>query len=230
MATTRHVDRAPASVDVTLRMTVNERVQHAVMFVTFTLLAITGFIIHMPRVAIRELGLASAALFDVRSLLHRGCGVLLIAVSVYHLLYLVGTVRGRWQLWQLMPRGQDWHDFRQMVRHFRDPSVPAPRFGWYNYAEKAEYWALVWGSFIMALTGVVLWMEEWSPKIIIDVSTVIHRYEAILAVLAVVVWHFYHVHMAPEVFPSSPVWWSDREHHPPTHGQDEPSEAPDERH
>ena len=225
----RRVESPPQSVDVTLRMTVNERLQHAVMFVSFTLLAITGFVIHIPRGVIRTLGLASATLFDVRGLVHRGCGVVLMAVSIYHVFYLLFTERGRWQLREMIPGLDDWREMKQMLRHFRDPAVRAPRFGWYNYAEKAEYWALVWGTGVMALTGVILWMEEWSPKIVIDVATVVHRYEAILAVLAVIVWHFYHVHMAPEVFPTSPVWWSGRERHHGTNSDPDNEEADDER-
>jgi cytochrome b subunit of formate dehydrogenase len=69
---------------------------------------------------------------------------------------------------------------------------PAERFG---YVEKAEYWALVWGTVIMAVTGVVLWAEETAlrlmPKWGLDVAVVIHYYEAWLATLAIVVWHLY---------------------------------------
>jgi hypothetical protein len=80
-----------------------------------------------------------------------------------------------------------------------------PSYPKFNYAEKAEYWALVWGTVVMAVTGVALWahnlMLEYLPKWFTDVATAIHYYEAILATLAIVVWHFYAVIFDPDVYP-----------------------------
>jgi len=212
MAHHRHVSQVPAGIDAAVRLTGNERIQHAIMFIAFTLLAISGFMTHLPRAWVRVLGLASPAVFEFRGDLHRVCGIALCVVGIYHVAYLLGTRRGRWQLRELLPRKRDWLDFVATMRYYRRPSEhPQPEYGWYNYAEKAEYWALVWGTFIMAVTGFILWLEEYSPKIVIDVSAVVHRYEALLAVLAVLVWHFYHVHLSPEVFPMSPVWLTGRE-------------------
>ena len=77
-------------------------------------------------------------------------------------------------------------------------------------AEKAEYWALVWGSFVMIITGAMLIFTEtvlrlW-PKVWHDVAQVIHFYEAVLATLAIVVWHFYWVIFDPKEFPMNPAW------------------------
>ncbi len=73
----------------------------------------------------------------------------------------------------------------------------------------------------MTLTGFLLWFESMVPKLWLDIATVVHRYEAILAVLAIIVWHFYHVHWKPGVFPMSSVWLTGRiseeelrDHHP----------------
>ena len=206
MSDARRVANIPAGIDVGVRLSLNERMQHGVMFVSFTVLAISGFMVHLPRVAIVTLGLANPTVFEVRGTIHRISGIAMLVVSIYHVLYLLGTRRGRWQLREMLPRRSDWGDFRATMRHFRDRDAPRPTYGWYNYAEKAEYWALVWGTVIMALTGLILWLEELSPKIVIDVSAAVHRYEAILAVLAVVVWHMYHVHLSPEVFPTNPAW------------------------
>jgi hypothetical protein len=71
--------------------------------------------------------------------------------------------------------------------------------------EKAEYWAVVWGTIVMVVTGVMLWANNWSlqwlPKWILDVATYVHWYEAVLASLAIVVWHFYSVIFDPDVYP-----------------------------
>ncbi|MCZ6680206.1 MAG: hypothetical protein O7E52_23490 [Candidatus Poribacteria bacterium] len=122
---------------------------------------------------------------------------------------------------EFLPQKQNAADLRQMIRHYLNPETPAPQFGWYSDVEKVEYWALVWGVAIMTITGFLLWFESLFPRLLLDVATVIHRYEAILAVLAIIVWHFYHVHWRPEVFRMNPVWLRGRisveelrRHHP----------------
>lgn len=213
--THRRIPHAPAGVDPSVRMTLNERLQHLAMFLSFTLLATTGFAVHLPREGVRLLGESAPKVFDIRGGIHRFCGVVLVGVGIYHLFYLALTRRGRWQLRELLPRKQDLHDFSQMIRYYRCPeTVPKPIFGWYSYVEKAEYWALAWGTLIMGVSGFALWLEEYVPKVLLDVALVVHRYEAILAVLAVFVWHFYHAHLAPEVFPMSPVWLTGRAREP----------------
>jgi thiosulfate reductase cytochrome b subunit len=82
-----------------------------------------------------------------------------------------------------------------------------PRYRRFNYAEKAEYWALVWGTIVMAITGVLLWLNDWilahlpHPSSILTISTAVHFYEAILATAAIVIWHFYAVIFDPDVYP-----------------------------
>jgi hypothetical protein len=71
--------------------------------------------------------------------------------------------------------------------------------------EKAEYWALVWGGAVMGLSGLLLWANNlalrWLPKEVLDFATAIHFYEAVLACLAIVVWHLYLVVFDPDVYP-----------------------------
>ena len=84
----------------------------------------------------------------------------------------------------------------------------------FGYVEKAEYWAFMWGSTIMAITGFALWFENLSlrylPKWVTDVATVIHFYEAVLATLSILVWHLYWVVFDPDVYPMDTSWWSGR--------------------
>jgi cytochrome b subunit of formate dehydrogenase len=85
-----------------------------------------------------------------------------------------------------------------------------PRFGRYDYTQKAEYWALIWGSAIMVVTGLLLWFDNWVvrllPKGVLDVALVIHYYEAWLATLAILVWHLYSTVFSPHVYPMNPSW------------------------
>ena len=80
-----------------------------------------------------------------------------------------------------------------------------PRSPRYDYVEKAEYLALIWGTVVMAITGLILWFPNqftrFAPGWLVEVSEVVHFYEAWLAFLAIVVWHWFFVIMHPEEYP-----------------------------
>ncbi len=75
-----------------------------------------------------------------------------------------------------------------------------------------EYWAVVWGTVVMGVTGSLLWFENTFLPVIsnsgMDIATAIHYYEAILASLAIVVWHFYFVIYNPDVYPMNKAWFT----------------------
>jgi cytochrome b subunit of formate dehydrogenase len=110
-----------------------------------------------------------------------------------------------------------------------------PHLGRFSFMEKAEYWALVWGSVVMVITGFFLWFDNLAihlfPKGFLDVMLVIHFYEAWLATLAILVWHMYGTVFKPGVFPGNPSWVTGKmprdmyeEEHPAdveTHGAEE---------
>ena len=89
-----------------------------------------------------------------------------------------------------------------------------PRFGMFDYTAKAEYWALIWGTVLMTITGLVLWFPaittSWLPAWVVRVCEVVHFYEAILAVSAIVIWHFYFVIVSPREYPMSWIWITGR--------------------
>ena len=75
-----------------------------------------------------------------------------------------------------------------------------------------EYWAVVWGTIIMGVTGLMIWFKmdvtKFLPRWAVDVALTIHYYEAILACLAIIVWHFYHVIFDPDVYPLNWACWN----------------------
>ena len=77
-----------------------------------------------------------------------------------------------------------------------------------------EYLAEVWGTVLMAVTGFLLWFEtltlRWLPSWTLDLATVVHFYEAVLATLAILVWHFYAVIFDPLVYPMDSAWLTGR--------------------
>jgi len=141
----------------------------------------------------------------LRGWIHRLAAVVMVVLSFYHIGYMAFTPRGRFLLKAFAPSRQDWADRKDNFRFLLGKRGSPPEFDHFSYMEKAEYWALVWGTVVMALTGFLLWFENSSLKIfplwMMDVFTVIHLYEAWLATLAIFVWHFYYVIFNPEIYP-----------------------------
>jgi cytochrome b subunit of formate dehydrogenase/mono/diheme cytochrome c family protein len=206
------------------RMTVNQRLQHIMLFSSFIVLVLTGFALKFPTSWFAELlGLGER----LRGIVHRVAGVVLIATSLYHLVYSLVTRDGRRLLRDFLPVLKDATDVVGTLLYYLGLKSHKPEFARFNYAEKAEYWALVWGMFVMAGTGIMLWAKVFFgnllPRWWLDIATAVHFYEAVLATLAIVVWHFYQVFLDPDVYPMNWAWWDGKmslEHYQEEHGLD----------
>jgi cytochrome b subunit of formate dehydrogenase/nitrate reductase cytochrome c-type subunit/predicted DCC family thiol-disulfide oxidoreductase YuxK len=190
------------------RMTVNQRWQHLVLLSSFIILVITGFALKFPDTWFAHtLGMGE----HLRGIIHRIAGVVLIGAGIYHVFYLRLAREGRRLLRDIAPRPQDAFDVWNTLRYYLGLSSEKPKFGRFTYGEKAEYWALVWGTALMGLTGIMIWAKVWVGDLLarwwVDVATAVHFYEAILATLAILVWHFYQVFFDPDVYPMNWAWW-----------------------
>ncbi len=198
-----------------LRMTAHERVQHATLMLSFTMLVVTGFMLRYPEawwvVGIRN---ASVNAFEWRGWIHRIAGAVLLASGIWHAGYLLFTKPGRSLLLDLLPEKRDFTDPFAVLKYNLGLAPAKPAFGRFSYIEKTEYWAMMWGSILMGVTGVILWFDNTSiglfTKLGFDISRTIHFYEAILATLAIVVWHFYFVIFNPDVYPMNLAWLTGR--------------------
>jgi cytochrome b subunit of formate dehydrogenase len=191
-----------------VRMTVNQRWQHLILLTSFIVLVITGFALKFPESWFAHVfGMGE----HWRGIIHRVAGVVLIGAGIYHIFYLAKAREGRRLLRDLAPRPKDAFDALYTMMYYLGLRSEKPKFGRFNYAEKAEYWALVWGTALMGLTGVMIWAKVWVGDTLarwwVDIATAIHFYEAILATLAIVVWHFYQVFFDPDVYPMNWAWW-----------------------
>ena len=185
-------------------------VQHMTLALSFILLVITGFALRYPDTLwVKWTGLTFLS-EPVRSWSHRILGIGLIVFSIVHVLYILFARRGRDEFKAMLPNFQDLKDFRDNMSFHTWFTKRKPRFGRYDYTQKAEYWALVWGTGLMAITGLVLWFPvlatAWAPAWVVSISETIHFYEAWLAMLAIVVWHFFFVMVHPDVYPMSWIW------------------------
>jgi formate dehydrogenase gamma subunit len=192
-----------------LRMSLSQRMQHIILAVSFIVLAVTGFALKFPDSWIAK---ALGANEPFRRWSHRIAGVVLLLAGIYHVLYLLRTREGRQLVKDLLPVKKDVKDLTDSARYLTGLSTAKPKIGRFGYAEKMEYWAVVWGTIIMGVTGLMIWFKidvtKFLPRWAVDVALTIHYYEAILACLAIVVWHFYLVIFDPDVYPLNWACWN----------------------
>jgi len=197
-----------------LRMTFNERIQHFLLLSSFITLVITGFALKYPEAWWVAWGpkVFGQYAFELRGLIHRIAAVIMVAASIYHLLYVIFTQRGRKLVADLWFYRQDITDLLESLGYITGKKKDRPKLGRFSYIEKAEYWAVVWGTVVMGATGAVLWFQNIFLPIInvsgMDIATAIHWYEAILASLAILVWHFYFIFLNPDVRPMNKAWYT----------------------
>ena len=195
------------------RMALAERWQHGLLASSFLVLVYSGFALKFPESWLFRWFVELEAGYALRSWIHRGAAIVMVLVCLIHVAYLP-TRRGRAHLLAMLPRYQDVVEVFQNIRYLLGLRAEPPRFDRFSYIEKSEYWALIWGSVVMAATGFVLWFEneslQYLPKWALDLATIIHYYEAWLATLAIVVWHFYYVIFNPDVYPMNWTWLTGR--------------------
>ncbi len=206
------------------RMSNAQRFQHIVLLASFFTLVLTGFALKYPDSWFAHLLSLGE---KVRGITHRVAGVVLISVGIFHVVYVLVNKGGRQLLLDLLPEPKDAADVWGTMRFYLGFGREKPEFKRFNYAEKAEYWALVWGLIVMAATGIMLWAKvifgNLLPRWWLDIATAIHFYEAVLATLAIVVWHFYQVFFDPDVYPMNWAWWDGKvsfEHYREEHALD----------
>ena len=191
-----------------LRMSLAQRWQHAVLAGSFIILAVTGFALKFPD---SWLARAMGSSEPFRRWTHRIAGIVLLLAGIFHLIYLLVSKEGRRLVCDLFPVKKDLTDVLAAIRYLTGLSKEKPKIGRFGYAEKMEYWAVVWGTIIMGATGLAIWFKmdvtRFVPRWLVDVGLTIHYYEAILACLAILVWHFYHVIFDPDVYPLNLACW-----------------------
>ncbi len=179
------------------RMSRGFRVAHGLVMTSFIVLAYSGFALTYPGAWWAEPLVHWEETIALRGWVHRVAAVVLVLSLGVHVVHLVISRRARACMRRMWPTLEDWHEFVERMKWYLGRRKDMPVSGVLGYPEKAEYLALIWGLLVMALTGFLLWFENftlhWFPKWVIDVSTTVHFYEAVLATLAILVWHFYFV-------------------------------------
>ena len=192
------------------RMNRNFRIAHAGVILSFPTLVFTGFALKYPEAWWARPLLLWEGHFAFRGLVHRTAAIVLLASTVYHVIHLALNRRDRLFLKAMLPSPKDATDLVHVFAHNLGLTKTEPKFAKFNYAEKVEYWAFMWGTVVMTVSGFLLWFNNFSlryfPKWITDAATAIHYYEALLATFSILLWHFYMVIFDPLVYPMDTAW------------------------
>lgn len=192
------------------RMNLHFRIAHWLVVASFPVLVVSGFALKYPGAWWAQPldHWESRLLF--RGLVHRVAAVVLLASLGYHIVHLILVRRDRAMLRHMIPDLTDARALSQMFLYNLGLIQERPTFGKFNYVEKIEYLAFLWGTAVMAATGFTLWFNNlalrYFPKWFSDAATALHYYEAILATLAILIWHFYTVIFDPDVYPMDRAW------------------------
>jgi formate dehydrogenase gamma subunit len=196
--------------EVVLRMNLWFRVAHWGIMVSFPTLVVTGFALKYQDSWWARPILRWEATSGVRGGLHRAAAIVMLAAVVYPLVHLALKKQDRSFIRAMIPTIKDAQDMVDVFLYNLGLTKQGPQFAQFNYAEKLEYWAFMWGTVVMALSGFLLWFNNFTlrhfPKWVSDAATAVHWYEALLATFSILIWHFYMVIFDPMVYPMDTAW------------------------
>ena len=203
------------------RFTRLNRLLHVVMIVCFLSLASTGMTLKFAYTSWAVFLSHLFGGFESAGYIHRVAAVTMIFLFITHIVDLVRRKRHEYGTWRALLLGQDSmifnkKDLRDLVGNFKwfIGKGPRPDYGRWTYWEKFDYFAVFWGMIVIGSTGLMLWFPEFFtlllPGWIINVATIIHSDEALLAAGFIFTVHFFNTHFRPEKFPMDIVVFTGR--------------------
>jgi cytochrome b subunit of formate dehydrogenase len=176
-----------------------QRIAHVILLTSFTLLGITGLPQKFSTTVWAQAMIRFFGGIETTRLIHHVCAIVLMLLAIYHILDTGYKLFVRRTRLSMLPGVRDINDAIQAFFYNLGFTKKRPQMGRYTFEEKAEYWALIWGTVIMGITGFMMWnpitTARFLPGEIIPASKAAHGGEALLAVLAIIVWHMYGVHL-----------------------------------
>jgi formate dehydrogenase subunit gamma len=192
------------------RLSLNLRIQHIILLISMIVLLLTGLVLKFHNNAFSIWLIKIEGGIWVRGLIHRVFAIVLILLSAYHVLWVTFTDAGHGEIMAITPGRKDFSDFFKKLAYNLGLSNNLPGFDKYDYLQKFQYWGVVTGTFVMILTGLVLWFVNQSmaviPKWFIDVTMLIHGWDGVMIFIVLFLFHLYNVHLNPAVFPMSRTW------------------------
>lgn len=179
------------------RFRIGARIEHIILLVSFTILGVTGLPQKYVETNIgRDLVEMMGGIENIR-LFHRIAAFVLIAGSIYHLVTSAYRLFVKNERMRMVPDLKDLVDLKDTILYNLGFRGEHPRMRKFNFGEKFEYWAVVWGTAVMVITGFMLLNPIATTSIlpgeIIPAALAAHGWEAVLAVTSILVWHLYNV-------------------------------------
>jgi cytochrome b subunit of formate dehydrogenase len=204
-----------------LRFSRLNRMLHIVMIISFMSLALTGMTLKFSYTSWAATLSHILGGFESAGYMHRVAAVLMVGIFVAHIVDLTRRKRREYHTWRALLLGpdsmlfnrKDLRDFVGNLKWFLGRG-PRPQYGRWTYWEKFDYFAVFWGIAVIGSTGLMLWFPEFLTNFIpgwfINVATIIHSDEALLAVGFIFTVHFFNTHLRPEKFPMDIVVFTGR--------------------
>jgi cytochrome b subunit of formate dehydrogenase len=203
------------------RFTRYQRTMHIFMMISFFTLALTGMTLKFSYMGWAQAMSVVLGGFEGMGLLHRIAAIVLFGVVIAHFWDVLLYKREKSASWFKIITGpdsiifnrRDITDAFQSIKWFFGMG-PRPSYGRYTYWEKFDYFAVLWGVIIIGSTGLLLWFPELFTRVLpgwsVNVATIIHSDEALLAVGFIFTIHFFNTHFRPDKFPMDPVIFTGR--------------------
>ena len=197
------------------------RVLHVVMIVSFISLALTGMTLKFAYTGWAAFLSRLFGGFESAGYVHRVAAVAMIGVFIAHIVDIVRMKRRIYGSWKALILGPDSmlfnkKDLHDLIGNFKwfIGKGPRPEYGRWTYWEKFDYFAVFWGIAVIGSTGLTLWFPELFTRVfagwLLNVATIIHSDEALLAVGFIFTVHFFNTHLRPEKFPMDIVVFTGR--------------------
>jgi len=174
-----------------------DRIEHWIFMASFTILGITGLVQKFASSPISQAVVRGLGGIENTRLIHHIAAVVMLLSVIYH----IGSVGYKLYVQRsrpnMLPSLRDVTNGYNALMYNLGFRKNRPQQGRYGFEEKMEYWAVVWGTIVMAISGFMMWnpiaTTNWLPGEAIPAAKMAHGWEAVLAVLAIILWHLYHV-------------------------------------
>jgi len=203
------------------RFSRKQRLMHLVMLLSFFTLALTGMALKFSYMSWAQLLSTVLGGFGVMGILHRMGAVVLMGLFAFHLYDAFKIKKDSGVSWlkfifgptSMMFNLTDIRQVFQSIKWFFGRG-PRPHYGRFTYWEKFDYFAVFWGVFVIGSTGLILWFPVFFTRLLpgwsVNVATIVHSDEALLAVAFIFTIHFFNTHFRPDKFPMDPVIFTGR--------------------
>lgn len=193
-------DNSPSQLpDLFLRFEKSQRVEHLVFLISFSILGLTGLVQKFSQSPLSQALIQAMGGIEMTRQIHHISAVVMMIVSIYHIIFVLYKVMVLRVPLTMAPLIEDFKHLFHDIQYNLGMRKHRAYYGRYNYAEKVEYYAVVWGTVIMAITGFMMWNPIATTKVLpgefIPAAKAAHGGEAVLAVMAIIIWHFYNVHI-----------------------------------